>query len=103
MSMPTPQTHVRYYRTEAGGIGMVEESHPGSTRLPAGAVELDKAAYDAATAEWQDAKRQHVDELRAADRARLTDDYDALVAAGIPDVTARRLSGLDRLDKLEGQ
>jgi hypothetical protein len=52
VSMPTPQTHVRYYRTEAGGIGMVEESHPGSTRLPAGAVELDKAAYDAATAEW---------------------------------------------------
>jgi hypothetical protein len=47
--------------------------------------------------------RSRPDSRRAADRARLTDDYDALVAAGVAETTARRLSGLDRLDKLEGQ
>lgn len=101
--MPEQTTHVRYYRTAAGAVGIVEESDPGSTVLPEDAVVIDKAEYDDALATWQLGKEQHVAELRADDRARLTDDYDALVAVGVPATTARRVSGLARLDQLEGK
>lgn len=50
-----------------------------------------QAAYDAISAK----REEYVAELRAADEARTKGDYDALIAAGIPDATARRLSGYE--------
>jgi hypothetical protein len=87
------QEHVRYYRTPGGAIGEIRESHPGSTPLPEGAVELTEQEWQQEMADWQAAKDAHVADLRAADAARQQEDYEALRAAGLPEATARRLSG----------
>lgn len=87
------QTYVRYYRTPAGGIAKIEESHPGATGLPEGAVEIDQAEYDAAIAAWQAEKDAYVDGLRQAEQQQAEADLQALLTLGLPETTARRLIG----------
>lgn len=87
------QEHVRYYRTPGGAIGEIRESHPGSTPLPDGADELTAEEHATAIQQWQADKDAHIADLRAADAARQQEDYEALRAAGLPEATARRLSG----------
>lgn len=87
------EEYVRYFRSPAGSIGEITESHQGITPLPEGAVELTEQEWQQEMADWQAAKDAHVADLRAADAARQQEDYEALRAAGLPEATARRLSG----------
>lgn len=96
--MPEQTTHVRYYRTPGGALGHVEESHPGSTGLPEGAVEIDQTAYDEGIAAWQAAKDTYVDGLRQSERERAEADLQALLTVGVPEQTARRIIGRKLLD-----
>lgn len=93
MTMPSPSTTTRYYRTPTGVIGEIQESHAGSTPLPPGAEEITAEEHATALQEWQANKDASIREQRAADAARQQEDYEALRAAGLPEATARRLSG----------
>lgn len=85
----------QYFRT-AGGVlasrktsGDAEEPQP----LPEGATELTEEEYGAELADVEAARQEHAEELVAADEANQRADYDALIAAGVPEATASRLSG----------
>lgn len=93
MSMPALNLSRRYYRTPAGVIGEIQESHAGSTPLPEDAEEITEQEWQQEMADWQADKDAHIADLRAADAARQQEDYEALRAAGLPEATARRLSG----------
>lgn len=53
----------------------------------------DEAEYLARLAQLEAQNAAHVDDLQRAAQAQAKADYDALRAAGIPEATARRLSG----------
>lgn len=54
---------------------------------------VTKAEYDAAKAQQDALNAAYEEELRKADLARIKANYDALIAAGIPDAVARNLTG----------
>lgn len=54
---------------------------------------VDRATYETRAAELRELREDHAAALQAADQQRAQEDYDALLAAGIPEATARRLSG----------
>lgn len=59
---------------------------------------VDEAAYEERQAQLAAAREEHVAALLAADEERTRADYEALRAAGIPEATARRLSGYEGAD-----
>ncbi|MDP4501085.1 hypothetical protein [Nonomuraea turcica] len=85
---------VTYYATPDGSVGQGGSDGIVNFVMPAGAVEITAEEYADAVAEWEKSKAAYVAELEAADRARQETDFDALTALGLPDATARRLSGL---------
>ncbi|MBC9729246.1 hypothetical protein [Streptomyces sp. TRM68367] len=60
---------------------------------PADATLLTEEEYNAKRAAIEQAQAQHRADIQAQEAAESQDDYQALLAAGIPDATARRLSG----------
>lgn len=96
--MQNVEEHVRYFRTPAGSVAEIRETQPGATPLPHGAVEIDAEEYGADLTHMEEARARHVAELQAADRARQKADYAALSTLGLPEETARRLSGLGSAD-----
>ena len=85
----------QYFRTSDGVLasrttsGAVDEPAP----LPEGATLLTEEEYTAELAAVEAARQEHADDLVAADEARTREDYLALRAAGVPEATARRMSG----------
>lgn len=85
----------QYFRTADGVLasrkttGDTEEPQP----LPDGATALTEEEYEAALLDVEAARQEHAEELVATDEANQRADYDALVATGVPEATARRLSG----------
>ncbi|MFE7402110.1 hypothetical protein [Streptomyces sp. NPDC057557] len=60
---------------------------------PEGAVEITEAEYTEGVAAIEAANAQQVAEQEAAEQERARQDYEALIAAGIPAETAARMSG----------
>lgn len=60
---------------------------------PAGAVVIDKAEYDTIHSEIKAAVAEKREAVEAEDTERTRGDYEALLGAGLPEATARRLSG----------
>ncbi|MEU0059081.1 hypothetical protein [Streptomyces sp. NPDC006334] len=85
---------VRYYQLPNGGLGQMEwTGGEVAPDLPEGATELTAAQYAAAYALWEQARADRLAADAAARAQAAQADYDALIAAGIPDATAQRLSG----------
>lgn len=62
---------------------------------PAGATEISRDEYDAGVAGLEAANAQLAADVMAAEQALAREDYEALIAAGIPEATARRMSGYE--------
>jgi hypothetical protein len=82
-----------YYRHDNGGYEVVTVTGDAEYVPPAGAVEISQAEYEAGVAAVAAHNDAHLADLRDADRQTALADYQALIAAGIPEETARRLSG----------
>ncbi|MEV5929901.1 hypothetical protein ACPCSG_26960 [Streptomyces cellulosae] len=87
-----------YYRTAEGSLVSRVVTGGGEPALPDGATALTEEEYLAALADVEAARQAHADELVAADEANQLADYQALRASGIPEATARRLTGYDGPD-----
>jgi hypothetical protein len=83
--------YVIYDDGSAGHMQVLAETEPVLSR-PGRFVTRDE--YSDRLGELNAATAAYVAELTAADEARQTADYEALLAAGVPDDTARRMSGL---------
>lgn len=91
-----PRTYWLLY--ENGALARIEAVGD-EVQVPEGAQLLTEAEYEERVQQWQEDNDAHVAALKAADRARQTEDYEALIALGVPDATARRLSGLEDDDE----
>ncbi|CAL9538084.1 hypothetical protein [Streptomyces sp. enrichment culture] len=89
-----------YYRTAEGALASRTAlgDHAEAPTLPEGATELTAEEYAAELADVEAARQAHADGLVAADEANQSADYQALRASGIPEETARRLTGYDGPD-----
>ncbi|MFI9418092.1 hypothetical protein [Streptomyces werraensis] len=91
---------IQYFRTADGVLASrkttadAEEPQP----LPEGATALTEEEYETALAAVEEARQQHAEELIATDRANQLADYTALRTSGIPEATARRLTGYEGPD-----
>lgn len=84
-----------YYRYDNGAYSATtyEGMEPSDVVPPEGATEITQQEYEDGVAEVEAANAAAAAELEAADRQRACDDYAALIAAGVPEATARRMSG----------
>ena len=89
-----PETTL-YYRTAGGALARKAASGDSAQApaLPEGATELTAKEYETELAAVRDARQDHADGLVAEDEANQSADYEALRASGIPEATARRLTG----------
>ncbi|WP_405759418.1 hypothetical protein OG234_13090 [Streptomyces sp. NBC_01420] len=83
--------HVLY---DTGAVAEVEttgdvEDYP----LPAGAEVITAEEYAQRLADIQAAQQAAADEVAAQEEQQQSDDYAALLALGVPEATARRMSG----------
>ncbi|MCC9686849.1 hypothetical protein [Streptomyces sp. MNU103] len=85
----------QYFRTSDGVLasrttsGAVEEPPP----LPEGATPLTEEEYTDELAAVEAARQEHAEELVAEDTANTRTDYLALLDTGVPEASARRMSG----------
>lgn len=81
-----------YYRLADGALGSRSVSD-GEITLPEGAVVLTAEEYQAALDAAEAERAARAETIRAAEREEARTAYEALVANGIADAVARRLSG----------
>ncbi|MGY5034348.1 hypothetical protein ACWC9U_26525 [Streptomyces sp. 900116325] len=91
---PTAAPRTYWVLYENGVIARIEATG-NEVQAPEGGQLLTQEEYEQRLQQWQEANDAHVAELKAADRARQTEDYEALVAAGLPEATAARLAGYE--------
>ncbi|MFF1834252.1 hypothetical protein ACFVXE_08605 [Streptomyces sp. NPDC058231] len=77
-----------------GSSGRIE-STTGEPTLTSPGHLVTEAEYQARINELNAANEAHIAAIQAEEDERKREDYDALIAAGVPDVTARRLSGYE--------
>ncbi|MFI2434633.1 hypothetical protein [Streptomyces sp. NPDC018693] len=84
-----------HYRTADGVLAsrMVTGEQAEPPALPEGATALTEAEYADALADVQAQHEEYGQQLVQEAEANQQADYEALRAAGIPEATARRLSG----------
>ncbi|MEU1852936.1 hypothetical protein ABZ499_27635 [Streptomyces sp. NPDC019990] len=90
-----------YYRTAAGVLASrtVTGDQAELPALPEGATPLTEAEYADALADVEAQRHAYVEQLAQEAEANQKADYQALRAAGIPEATARRLSGYSGPDE----
>ncbi|GGZ23174.1 hypothetical protein GCM10010387_15350 [Streptomyces inusitatus] len=83
-----------YYRHEDGSVSS-QITTRAATEVAArpGAVAITKSVFDKALAKIEAANAELVAVRRLGEARQRSEDYDALLAAGIPAATASRLSG----------
>ncbi|MGC4947690.1 hypothetical protein ACLQ2N_16030 [Streptomyces sp. DT224] len=77
-----------------GSVGRIE-STTGEPELNQPGHFVTEAEYQQRVAELEAANAEWIAEQQAADVARQREDYLALIEAGVPETTARRLSGYE--------
>lgn len=82
-----------YVQYANGTIGKLMPGDGIDLEIPEGATVISGSEYEAQLSALREAHEIYQQELRDAELAALKTDYDELRAAGIPDATARRLSG----------
>lgn len=85
-----------YYRySDSGAVGTRASSSDAQLEPPEGAVVITESEYNAAVGEMSDAYDQLDEQAEAEQRANAEADYKALLDVGLPEATARRLSGYE--------
>ncbi|GAA2685500.1 hypothetical protein [Nonomuraea recticatena] len=87
-----PHEVTRWWALPNGGVVEGVDAG-GELQPPEGAVEISREEYEQRLAVLKSEHAAYVDGLRAEDERRTREDFDALRAAGIPEATARRMSG----------
>lgn len=82
-----------YVRHGDGSVSAVEVLGRGEHVAQPGDVEIGQEEYERIRAEHVAARESHVADLLEGDEQRMRGDYEALIVVGIPEGTARRLSG----------
>lgn len=83
-----------YYRFPDGSVAMRTITGGDGTALPPlGATEITEEEYRAAYADLVERHRQQREEQEREEQERSQADYFALRAVGVPEETARRLTG----------
>ncbi|MGW3736689.1 hypothetical protein [Streptomyces sp. NPDC005148] len=77
-----------------GSSGRVESTNGEPTLTSPGRL-VSEAEHQARVDELKAANDAHVAEIQAEDETRQREDFDALVASGLPEASARRLSGYE--------
>lgn len=84
----------RYYRFADGSIEAVEiTGERGDHIPPEGATEITEEEYESTLADIRAAREARRAQQQQEDEARTRADYEALRSLGVPEGTARRLSG----------
>lgn len=97
---PPPTRHYVLY--EDGTLGLIEHRGQEPPRLARPGRIITEEEYARRRDQWEIAVADHAEKLRAADEERCRADFLALLASGIPEETARRLSGYTG-DSVTGQ
>jgi len=85
---------ILYIRHANGAVSQVTTNQDrDSVHVPEGARLISAKAYAKEHAAITAANEEYVGALRLAEEEQQAGDYEALRAAGIPDTTARRLTG----------
>jgi hypothetical protein len=80
-----------FYRYADGSLVRIDATNT-VPQPPEGAVEITQAEYEAGIAAIEQQRQQDLEATQAAELAAAQDAYNALIAAGIPEATARHLS-----------
>ncbi|MEW2568294.1 hypothetical protein [Streptomyces sp. NPDC047070] len=76
-----------------GGVGRVDVTNGAEPEVDGRLV--DEAEYLARLEEIKEGRAAYLAGLLAADEQRTREDYEALLGAGVPEATARRMSGYE--------
>jgi len=83
-----------HFRHAGGSVSRLTTSQPpDDVVVPDGAVLITAKAYVKARAEIATGNEAYVGELIAVEKKQQVEDYEALAALGVPEATARRLTG----------
>jgi hypothetical protein len=82
---------VRYFQHPGGAVSELTATDP--VIMPEGAKEITARTYAKKLAAIREATDTQVAELEEAGRVQRRADYDALTALGLPEESARRMSG----------
>jgi hypothetical protein len=84
-----------YYRTAGGVLASrtATGDHPETPALPEGATALTEGEYADALADVEAQRASYTQQLKQETETNQQADYEALRTAGIPEASARRLSG----------
>lgn len=88
-----PETTTYYVLYEDGSTGAIEASGEEAPRLAKPGEFVHEEEYRARLDALKEQRAVHVAGLLAGDEERTRGDFEALTGAGIPEGTARRLSG----------
>ncbi|MFF0092654.1 hypothetical protein ACFYSF_22210 [Streptomyces canus] len=91
--LPLPELVTRYVRFPDGVLGRIELGDGLEPELPDGVQFVTKEVYEELRAAMREQHDTRVAEMLAAEKDARRQQYEDLVAASIPEATARALSG----------
>ncbi|MER5904331.1 hypothetical protein ABT150_30225 [Streptomyces mirabilis] len=91
--LPLPEPGTRYIRFPDGVLGRITVVGDLEPELPDGAKYVTQEVYEELRAELREQHDTRVAEMLATEKDARRQQYEDLVAAGIPEATARALSG----------
>jgi hypothetical protein len=90
---PTPEPVTQYVVFADGTLGRITGSAHMTAELPEGVKPLTQEAYEELRAAMRERHEARVAEMLAVEKALRRQQYEDLIAAHIPEATARSLSG----------
>jgi hypothetical protein len=91
--LPLPETVTRFVRFPDGTLGRITVTEGLEPVLPDGAKLVTQEVYEELRAQMKDQHQARIGELLAVEKESRRTQYEDLRAAGIPEATARALSG----------
>jgi len=92
MSTAAETLSKQHYVMDDGSVRVVEYGDGVAPAPVTGGRAVTEAEYTSALAAIQQANAEQASQVQATETANAKADYDALIAAGLPAATARRLS-----------
>lgn len=87
-----PSVLTQYWQLPDGSVTMQTASPPSAMVPPEGGTEIDAATAQDLLSKLAEAAREQAVSAATMQSAQAKDDYDALIALGMPEASARRLS-----------
>ncbi|PSK57990.1 hypothetical protein B0E38_01835 [Streptomyces sp. 111WW2] len=88
-----PETTTFYVLFDDGSASLMTSTTGEEPPLPKPGRFVDQTEYEERRDAIRAEREEYVAELQAEDERRTREDYEALIATGVPEATARRLSG----------